>query len=84
VTTAHFVGPSVTTGLMRARVQSLAEAGGLSAREREVLNLLLLGRTYREIGHALGIGERTVKYHQGNILEKLGADSRLDLVRLFF
>jgi len=82
--TAQFVGPSVTTGLMRARVQSLAEAGGLSVREREVLNLLLLGRTYREIGRALDIGERTVKYHQGNILEKLGADSRLDLVRLFF
>jgi PAS domain S-box-containing protein len=82
--TAHFLGSSVAAGLMRARTQSLAEAAALSAREREVLSLLLLGRSYREIGRALGIGERTVKYHQANILEKLGADSRLDLLRLYF
>jgi DNA-binding CsgD family transcriptional regulator len=69
---------------MRARLQALAEAGGLSAREREALSLLLLGRSYREIGRVLGVGERTVKYHQTNILEKLGADSRIDLMRLFF
>jgi DNA-binding CsgD family transcriptional regulator len=82
--TAHFFGPSVARGLMRARMHALAEAAGLSAREREVLSLLLLGRSYAEIGSALGIGERTVKYHQTNILEKLGADSRVDLMRLFF
>jgi DNA-binding CsgD family transcriptional regulator len=82
--TAHFVGPSVASGLMHARVQALAEAAGLSAREREVLDLLLLGRSYGEIARVLGIGERTVKYHQGNIFEKLGTDSRLDLLRLLF
>jgi DNA-binding CsgD family transcriptional regulator len=81
---AHFVGASVTSGLMRARLHALAEEAGLSAREREVLSLLLLGRSYAEIGRVLGVSERTVKYHQSNILEKLGADSRIDLMRLFF
>lgn len=55
----------------------------LTEREREILDLLLLGRNHLEIGAALGISPRTSKFHQGNVLEKLGADSRLDLMRLF-
>jgi PAS domain S-box-containing protein len=82
--TAWFISSSVVSGLVRARLRAISEAGGLTEREREVLNLLLLGRSYREIGGVLGIGERTVKYHQSRILEKLGADSRLGLMRLFF
>ena len=31
---------------------------------------------------ALSVSSRTVKFHQGNILQKLGADSRADLLRL--
>jgi two-component system sensor histidine kinase/response regulator len=55
----------------------------LTEREREVLELLLLGRTHHDIAHALGISERTSKFHQSNLLVKLGAESRLDLMRLF-
>lgn len=58
-------------------------AAGLTAREREVLELLLLGRTHEDIAVALGISERTSKFHQANLLEKLGAESRMDLLRLF-
>lgn len=59
------------------------EAAGLTAREREVLELLLLGRTHEDIAVALGISERTSKFHQANLLAKLGAESRMDLLRLF-
>jgi PAS domain S-box-containing protein len=80
--TAYFLGRSVVAGLTRARVNQLAESAGLSDREREVLDLLLLGRSPREMSHALGISERTIKFHQTNILGKVGADSRLDIFRL--
>ncbi len=70
-------------GLLRERRDQLSRDAKLSPREREVLDLLLLGRTHDDIGIALGITARTSKFHQENVLKKLGADSRHDLVRLF-
>ncbi|MCC6747171.1 MAG: PAS domain-containing protein [Deltaproteobacteria bacterium] len=68
--------------LTKTRLDQLAARAGLSEREREVLDLIVMGRTADEIGTILGISARTAKYHQANLLEKLGADSRLDLLRL--
>jgi len=48
--------------LLKERRESLAKGGGLSPREREVLDLLLLGRSHDEIGTALGITARTAKF----------------------
>jgi PAS domain S-box-containing protein len=64
------------------KVKRLADDAGLSAREREVLKYLLLGRTIQDIGKLIGISARTVKHHQAKVLQKLGADSRADLVRV--
>lgn len=69
--------------LLTDRRERLIAAAGLSEREREVLDLLLLGRSHCDIAAALGISERTSKFHLGNILAKLGAESRADLPRLF-
>ncbi len=74
--------PDVET-LLRQRRERIADEAELSAREREVLELLLLGRTHQEIGAVLGISPRTAKFHQASVLQKLGADSRVDLVRIF-
>lgn len=74
--------PRDLDSLMRERREQLASEANLSAREREVLDLLLLGRTQDEIGTALSISARTAKFHQANVLEKLGADSRADLLRV--
>ncbi len=63
--------------------QELVAAARLTEREREVLDLLLLGRTHDDIATALGISERTSRFHQQNLLKKLGAESRMDLMRLF-
>jgi DNA-binding CsgD family transcriptional regulator len=70
------------SALSEARLERLARRAGLSAREQEVLQLLLFGRSLDEIAQLLGISTRTVRFHQGNLLDKLGADSRSDLVRL--
>lgn len=66
-----------------ARRLELVDAAQLTEREREVLELLLLGRTHVDISEHLGITVRTSKFHQTNLLTKLGAESRFDLLRLF-
>jgi len=48
----------------------------LTEREMEVLQAAAQGKTSKEIAFALGISERTVKAHLGNIYQKLGVDSR--------
>ncbi|MEX1366750.1 MAG: response regulator [Nannocystaceae bacterium] len=77
------VAPFDLDTLLRSRRDRIADDAELSHREREVLDLLLLGRNHQEIGAALGISPRTSRFHQTNVLEKLGADSRIDLLRLF-
>ena len=57
------------------------EWGGLSRRELEVIRLLELGRTNREIGRELFLSARTIDMHVRNILAKLGCRSRLEAVR---
>ena len=56
----------------------MAEAAGLSPREREVLRLLAAGKSNPEIAEALFIGRGTVKSHVVHILAKLGATSRTE------
>lgn len=48
-------------------------------REREVLHLLVSGRSNREIGTVLGIEERTVKAHVANLMRKAGVTNRIAL-----
>ncbi len=48
-------------------------------REREVLHLLVSGRSNREIGAALGIEERTVKAHVAKLMRKAGVTNRISL-----
>lgn len=54
----------------------------LTAREREILALLTEGRSNRAIAEHLGIGERTVKFHVGEILARLGAANRAQAVAI--
>lgn len=54
--------------------------GGLTDREREVLDLLVGGRSNRAIAEELFITEHTVKYHVSSLLNKLGANNRAEAV----
>ncbi|MEG9247412.1 LuxR C-terminal-related transcriptional regulator [Arthrobacter sp. Soc17.1.1.1] len=52
----------------------------LSGREREIAQLVLLGRTYREISEEIFISPRTVEHHIARIRRRFGASSRSDLL----
>jgi FixJ family two-component response regulator len=54
----------------------------LSPREREVLALVVSGMLNKQVGHRLGITERTVKEHRAQIMHKMRADSLAELVRM--
>lgn len=54
----------------------------LSARESEVLSLMVEGVQNRGIADRLGISPRTVEVHKARVMSKLGANSLVDLVRL--
>jgi two-component system response regulator FixJ len=53
----------------------------LSAREREVLGLIVAGLTNKEIGRALDVSPRTVETHRANLFAKLQAESLAQLIR---
>jgi DNA-binding NarL/FixJ family response regulator len=54
----------------------------LTPREREVLNHLVVGRTYVEIANELFISEKTVSAHVSNLLRKTGTTSRREVATL--
>jgi DNA-binding NarL/FixJ family response regulator len=54
----------------------------LSARESEVIGLVQRRLSNKEIGSALGISERTVRFHLHNIFEKLGVHDRYSVLEL--
>lgn len=68
--------------VIKEKLARIARTAQLSARELMVLDLLLLGQRSDEIANQLSISARTAKFHQANILKKLGVDSRIDLIRL--
>jgi two-component system, LuxR family, response regulator FixJ len=55
----------------------------LTAREREVLELLVMGKASKVIAAALGISEKTVDVHRSNVMKKTGTRSVAELVRLW-
>ena len=63
--------------------KSLRRTDVLSPRETEVYELLIQGRTNREIAGSLFITESTTKVHVRHIFEKLGVRSRVEAVRAF-
>lgn len=64
----------------RARVDDSLAA--LTGRERQVLHQIVAGRLNKQIAVELGTVEKTIKFHRGNLMKKLGVRSVADLVRL--
>jgi RNA polymerase sigma factor (sigma-70 family) len=54
----------------------------LTAREREVMELVVAGMLNKEVGHILQISIKTVEVHRGRVMEKMRASSLADLVRM--
>lgn len=60
-----------------------SRALGLTAREREILSLLMRGNTNREIAEILWIAPATVRKHLENVFAKLGVHTRTGAVTRF-
>jgi two-component system NarL family response regulator len=75
-------GQQVIAPALKRALAAHAISDTLSARELEVLGLAAGGRSNREIGAVLTIGEATVKTHMSTILAKLGASDRTHAVAL--
>lgn len=54
----------------------------LTKRERQVLELVVNGRSNKEAGRELGISPRTVEVHRSRVMEKLRAHNTADLLRI--
>jgi FixJ family two-component response regulator len=69
----------------RARRRSGADAArriaSLTAREREVLDLIIAGKLNKQIADVLGISIKTVEVHRARVMEKMGARSLASLIR---
>ncbi|WP_135469268.1 response regulator FixJ [Crenalkalicoccus roseus] len=65
-----------------AASEAAARIAALSPREREVLELLTAGKPNKVIAHELGISPRTVEVHRARMMERLGARSLAEAVRL--
>jgi len=72
------LAPEATEALIQAARQGTGVGFDLTAREREVLALLVDGSSNLEISKKLSISMATVKYHLTNIFSKLGAKNRVE------
>jgi NarL family two-component system response regulator LiaR len=81
---AHAGRPTLAAEATRALIEATRDPAGpdydLTGRERDVLALLVEGRSNIEIARELVISLTTVKFHVSNILSKLGAESRTEAV----
>src|ERR1700685_319963 len=67
----------------RAQMADLrARYNTLTPREKEVLILVASGLLNKQIGAELGTSELTIKTHRGRVMQKMGADSLADLVKM--
>jgi FixJ family two-component response regulator len=83
---------AVQSAIERDRVQR-REAEGVAAirehydaltpKERDIAVLVVAGRQNRQIAAELNVSETTVKFHRGNVMLKMKADSIADLIRMF-
>lgn len=66
--------------LERSQLQTRFES--LSKRERQVMTLVVKGLTNRQVGGTLDISETTVKAHRGRVMQKMQAETLVDLVNM--
>jgi DNA-binding NarL/FixJ family response regulator len=87
-TEAPYLSPSIDRRLVEGQLRKSRAAAAqsekydpLTAREREVLQLVAEGRLNKQIASTLGIAVRTVEVHRSNIMRKLSVSDQASLVR---
>jgi two-component system response regulator NreC len=81
-----YLDPSLTRKVMGGYANKAASLrgegkGDLTDRESEVLRLIALGYSNKEIGVQLDLSVKTIEAHKANAMRKLGISSRIDIVR---
>ena len=77
------LAPEATEALIQA-VQNDGIGEDLTAREREVLRLMAVGKSNQDIADEIKVALPTVKFHANNIFSKLGAKSRAEAIHLAY
>jgi len=68
----------------RSQIAALRKRhASLTAREREVMQHVVAGRSNRDLGELLGVCDRTIEVHRARVMKKMGAESLPDLVRKY-
>ena len=76
------LAPEATQALIKAAHRASAPGAGLTAREKDVLKMMIEGLSNPEIAKKLIVSKSTIKFHVSGILSKLGAASRTEAVAL--
>ncbi len=86
----EYLSKSIPNTILMKFINKSKESGGaietkkisdLTRREMEILKLIAEGYHYKEIGEKLFISARTVETHKNNIMQKLGLNSTIELVK---
>lgn len=64
------------------REEARRRLASLSAREREVLELVAAGKANKEVAAALGLATKTVEVHRAHVMSKMAVDSLAELIRV--
>lgn len=83
----YFLGSQVDLGnsggvFVDRRAAAVATVAQLPPRQRQVLKGMSMGLLNKQIAHRLGISEKTVKMHRALLIERLGADTSADAIRI--
>jgi len=79
----YFATPSMTEGMIGSFVQNFKKmrpANDLTARQKEVLQLLIEGRSMKQVARVLNITPRTVAFHKYSMMEHLNVTSSAELI----
>jgi hypothetical protein len=76
------LGPPALDGFAERRREAARKVERLAPRQRQVLALVADGLLNKQIAHRLGIAEKTVKMHRAIMLDRLGAATSADAIRI--
>mgnify|MGYP001210819919 FL=1 len=76
-----FLSPKIQEMPLRLGLGSNAAGSSLTPRQTEILRLVASGRTTKEIARTLGISPKTVEFHRGRLMEKIGVRDVTGLTR---
>jgi two-component system NarL family response regulator len=65
---------------LESNSEQVEETAELTARQREILTLIVQGMTYEEMGKTLCLSERTIRYHMKEIIQRLHLENRSQVI----